>query len=354
MKRYTLSVMTIAAAALLLIGAEREGGGGSRGGGGEAHGGGGGEAHVSAGGGHASPAPAPASRRAGPSTVYRQQRVTVPRASMPAPEHTIRDQSRPVYPRSNESGKPITQRASAVPPAQHAAVMRNTNVVRGIQAQQRTEVVPNRYYWHNDRGVRYSHYYDGHNHWYGFYHGSAFYWTRYYSDRWWWYDPLHLRWVFWWSGFWWWPGPGGAPYVYVDNNYYPYEDSGVTVEHVQEQPAPAEMPEPDAGQTVASPDGKRMVQIFGAEGQAFLYDKTATPPTFMKYLGQGVSQVRFSAATPGAAAQILVEYKDNTFALFDPDGNSQSSAVKAEESTTPAPPETPDSIPPPPSSAPGQ
>jgi hypothetical protein len=272
---------------------------------------------------------------------------------MPARENVLHDRARPVYPRSNESGKPITQRASAAPPSQHTTVVRNTTIVRNIQTQQRTEVVPNRYYWHDYDGMRYSHYYDGYNHWYGFYEGPTFYWTRYYSDRWWWYDPLALRWVFWWNGFWWWPGPAGVPYVYVDNSYYPYEDSGVTVVHVQEQPAPAEMPEPDAGKTVNSPDGKRMVQVFGAEGQAFLYDKTAAPPTFMKYLGAGVSQVRFSAGA-GGATQILVEYKDNTFALFDQNGNSQSSAVKAEDSKAPAPPEAPDSIPPPPTSAPGR
>jgi hypothetical protein len=67
-----------------------------------------------------------------------------------------------------------------------------------------------------------------------------------------------------------------------------------------------------------------------------------------------VTQVRFSGGTAGAPSQILVEYKDNTFALFDADGNSQSSAVQAEGATAPAPPETPDSIPPPPTSAPGQ
>jgi hypothetical protein len=273
---------------------------------------------------------------------------------MPAPEHAIHDQARPVYPqRSGEEGGRITQRASGVPPAHHATVVQNTNVVRNIQTQQRTEVVPNHYYWHNDHGMRYSHYYDGHNHWYGFYHGPTFYWTRYYGDRWWWFDGPHARWVFWWDGFWWWPGVGGVPYVYVDNNYYPYEGTGVTVEQAEEQPAPAAIPPANAGSATKSPDGRRMVQI-GSDGQAFLYDNTKSPPTFMKYLGQGVTQVRFSGGTAGTPSQILVEYKDNTFALFDADGNSQSSAVQTEGATAPAPPDTPDSIPPPPSSAPGQ
>ena len=322
MKRNMLSVLTVAAAALFLIGAGREGVGG--GGGGRSGG-----------------------------TVYRRHRVAVPKASMPEKGHTVSDQGRAVYPQRNESGGAITQRASVVPPAHHAAVDRSPGLVRNIQTQQRGEVVPNHYYWHNDNGMRYSHYYDGHNHWYGFYHGPTFYWTRYYGNRWWWFDGPHSRWVFWWDGFWWWPGVGGVPYVYVDNNYYPYEDSGVTVERAEEQPAPASVPAPSSGGTKASPDGRRMVQM-GADGQAFLYDKTKTPPTFMKYLGQGVSQVRFSGGTGGAPLQVLVEYKDNTFALFDGDGNSQSSAVQSTEAATPAPPETPDSIPPPPTSAPGQ
>src|SRR6185312_3403334 len=222
-----------------------------------------------------------------------------------------------------------------------------------IRAQQRTEIVPNRYYWHNDHGVHYSNYYDGHHHWYGFYHGPPFYWTRYYGNYWWWYDPLYARWVFWSNGYWWWPGPGGAPYVYVDNAYYPYSDAGVTIEHVAEQPAPASLPDAGSGSTVNSPDGKRMVQIFGDDAQAFLYDKTETPPKFLRYLGAGAAKVRFSTGAAGTP-QVLVEYKDDTFSLFDQDGNSQSAEVKQEESASPAPPpDTPDSIPPPPTSAPG-
>ena len=352
MKRNMLSALTVAAAALFLIGAGRDGGD-SHGGGGNSHG-----------GGQRSSAPSPSAGRSAPSTgrspstVYRRQRVEVPRASMPAAANVVRDQSRAVYPSRNESGARITQRAAAAPPAHHLAVVQNSAVVRNVQAQQRTEVVPNHYYWHNDKGMRYSHYYDGHNHWYGFYHGPTFYWTRYHGDRWWWYDAGRGRWDFWWDGFWWWPGPGGAAYVYVDNNYYPYEGAGVTVEQAEEQPAPASIPAASAaggaGGPKVSPDGRRMIQIVGADEQAFLYDKTASPPTFMKYLGSGVTQVRFSGGSAGTPSQILVEYKDNTFALFDAEGNSQSSAVQTEESTAPAPPESPDAIPPPPTSAPGQ
>ncbi|MFI5362497.1 MAG: hypothetical protein ACHQ49_11050 [Elusimicrobiota bacterium] len=357
MKRNRISVLTIAAAALCLIGAGREGGGShggggaSRGGGGVSHGGGG----ASRGGGRSS---SPESGHM--STIYRRQRVNVPRASMP--ERAINDQNRAVVPNHMAGGGRITQRAAGTPPSHHLTVTRNDTLVRNIGAQQRNEVVPNHYYWHNDNGVRYSHYYDGRNHWYGFYHGPTFYWTRYYGNRWWWFDGPHSHWDFWWDGYWWWTGPGGAPYVYVDNNYYPYDASGgVTVVQPEEQPVPATIPPPNAAATPAnpavtkdSPDGQRMVQVFGADAQAFLYDKTKTPPVFMKFLGSGVLQARFSGGTGGAPLQILVEYKDDTFALFDADGNSQDSAVQSTEASIPAPPENPDSIPPPPTSAPGQ
>ena len=287
----------------------------------------------------------------GSHTVYRRQRVSIPRPSMPS--HVVNDRARASYPERDGSGARISQRAAATPPTQHAAVARNAGFAHNMGSLERTEVVPNHYYWHNDGGIRYSHYYDGHYHWYGFYHGPNFYWTRYYGNRWWWFDAnLGGRWVFWWDGFWWWAGPGGVPYVYADNSYYPYEDSGVTVEHEEDMPAPASVPAPDKGSTTSSPDGRRMAQVFGSDSQAFLYDKTATPPVFLKYLGQGVSKVRFSGGTAGTPLQVLVEYKDNTFALFDEDGNSQSSAVKSAETKNTPP--IPDSVPPPPNSAPGQ
>jgi hypothetical protein len=66
-----------------------------------------------------------------------------------------------------------------------------------------------------------------------------------------------------------------------------------------------------------------------------------------------VSKVRYSGGTAAAPLQILVEYKDDTFAMFDADGNSQKSAVQAAESKEAAP-AVPDSIPAQPTSAPGQ
>lgn len=316
MKRILASVLAIAAAALALMGAGRERGG------------------------------ADFSR----DRIYHRRRIAVPKPSMPS--RAVSGPSRASFPERDASGVRISQPAAVTPPAHHASVVRNAEVVRNIGIQQRVEVVPNRYYWHSDAGARYSHYYDGRVHWYGFYHGPSFYWTRYYGDRWWWYDRGGARWVFWWGGFWWWPAPGGAAYVYVDGHYYPYESSGVTVDRAQIQAPPGEIPAPNRASASKSPDGRRMVQI-GSDGQAFLYDNAASPPTFLKFLGTGASKVRFAGGSAGAPLQILVEYKDDTFALFDADGNSQSSAVREAETKT-EPPPAPDSIPAPPASAPGQ
>jgi hypothetical protein len=286
-------------------------------------------------------------------TIYRQRRVAVPKPAMPRAEHVVHDQPRAVAPHVDERGARISAPAAAAPPAHHAEVVRSAQFTRGVTRVERTEVVPNRYFWHNDGGIRYSHFYDGRNHWYGFYHGPTFYWTRFHHNRWWWFDAHFGRWVFWWDGFWWWPGPGGLAYVYVDNAYYPYEGAGVTVQNPETMPAPASVPAPGQGAEAVSPDGRRMVEISGADGQAFLYDKTVTPPSYLMYLGKGASKVRYSGGTGGAPLQILVEFKDDTFALFDADGKSQKAAVTAAAPEGEAPP-APDSIPPPPDSAPGQ
>jgi hypothetical protein len=325
MKRSTLSWLAVGAAALVLAGAGRENGGG--GGGGRAASGG------AKGGG----------------TVYRMRRVSVPRPAMPA--RAVTSRPRASFPSRDGAGGRISQPAARTPPAHHAAVMGNASFTGGLQRLQRSETIPNHYYWHDQGGLRYSHYYDGHSHWYGFYHGPTFYWTQYYGNRWWWYDAQVARWDFWDNGYWWWSGPGGA-YVYMDNGYYPYDTTGVTVESQETLTTPASVPAPGQGAATVSPDKTRLVQVFGPSAQAFLYDDAATPPRFLKYLGDGVLKVRYSGGSAGAPLQILIEFKDDTFALFDANGDSQSKAIQSAEtkSSTPA---VPASIPPPPTSAPG-
>jgi hypothetical protein len=257
----------------------------------------------------------------------------------------VRDERRINWPERFENGTQIVQRAATIAPREHALVARNTTVVRNIQRQQRVEVVPNRYYWHVDGGIRYCHYFDHGIHWYGFYHGPSFYWTRFYGDRWWWFDAGFGRWVYWWDGYWWWPGPTGVLYVYVDNNYYPYEEGGVTVKRPEVVQPPENVPSSNEGSTWNSPDGKRMVQVFGSNAEAFLYDKSGKEPVFLKYLGKGIDKVRFSGGTEGKPTQILIDFKDGSFALYTEDGDPVDAAVSP-QSTPPLPTAPPPNAPP--------
>ncbi len=230
---------------------------------------------------------------------------------------------RPAWPTRYGGGGVIRSSPALHPPARHTGVVRNRAVMRDIRAQQRVEVVPGRYYWHDANGLRYVHYLDRNRaDWYGFYFGPRFYWCRRWDDRWWWYDPTLANWTFWYDGYWWWQAPAGVMYVYVDNNFYPYdEESGVVTVKQPEVQAPAgQAPEPGQGRVFKSPDGARMVQISGAKAEAFLYDDTRKPPVFMKYLARGVERARFSGGAGERPLEILLDFKDGTFALFDAGG----------------------------------
>ena len=217
--------------------------------------------------------------------------------------------------------------------------------VRELTRIERAETEPNHYYWHTENNTTYTHYYTGQDHWYGFYAGPTFYWTQYYGAYWWYYDPYGMRWVYWSNGFWWWPGPGGAYYVYLDDRYYPYEPyRGEAAIRRAYAEAPKEV-------TTLSPDKRRLAQIMGADAEAFLYDNTVAPPNFLKFLGRGVSKVRFTEGGKDEPARILIENKNGTFALFDADGNPQK--ADADKGDAAVPPPKPASIPPAPTSAPG-
>jgi hypothetical protein len=217
------------------------------------------------------------------------------------------------------AGRTRIVRESKTPaPERHGAIATNTTIVRDIENHQRTEVVPDRNYWHNVHGTRYCHTYRSGFHWYGFYFGPHFYWTRYYGGRWWWYDRGFGHWVYWGNGYWWWPGPGGATYVFVDNAYYPREEAPVDVEPPAAEEPPS-APE-EAGGEWTSPDGKRAVQIHGPQSEAFLYDQSGKEPVYMGYLGKNVEKVRFSGGKDGKPVRILIDFRNGDFALFSADG----------------------------------
>ena len=273
-----------------------------------------------------------------PRVVIKMRRVAVP---APRPivheEHIVRDEHRVEYPRRDERGVAIVKTAALVPPAHHATIMGNAAFLTAALGLAAVETARNHYYWHTDHGVKFCHYDDAHgNHWYGFYHGKTFYWTRYNAGRWWWHDDRFGRWVYWSDGYWWWQGPNGHSYVYVQNNYYPYENGAVVVQNPELQPPATTNPAPNEGKTYPSPDGTRLVQIYGPRSEAFLYAQSPTGPAFLKYLGENVAVAKFSAS--GGQTEVLLNFKDGSFAVYDSNG----AALEAPSSTASLPPPSPD------------
>ena len=62
-----------------------------------------------------------------------------------------------------------------------------------------------------------------------------------------------------------------------------------------------------------------MVQVVGAQDEAFLYDMTGKAPAFIKYLDKDVTNVRFTAAAGGHVIEINMQ--DGHIERFDYKGN---------------------------------
>lgn len=203
-----------------------------------------------------------------------------------------------------------------------------------IQRREGIETVPHRHYWHGSGRGRYSHYYDGRVHWYGHPSGPSFVWMRPYGGLWWTWDARLSRWTYWNDGFWWWPGPGGVQYVFVDNDYYPHDS-------IRRVPPTATQTGDERG-VWTSPDGRRLIELTGSDDEALLYDKSTSPPAYIRFLGKDVVRIRFSS---GAPPTILVDFRGGSFALFDYDGRRLDTAAPAGVKGTPPATELP---PPPP------
>ncbi len=172
------------------------------------------------------------------------------------------------------------------------------------------------YYWHTGDSFNYCHYVDSWGyHWYGWYAGDNCFWTRYYSDRWWFYDDNLDRWCFWDSGYWWWQDPDhvGDLYLYDYNSdqYIPCDSS---------EDAVVTTVQPGTATIYSSPDGTRTVKIMGG-GDCFLFD-TAIPPSFNPiYLASQVTNVQFSDNSDGSPLQIMLTLSDGSSDIFDDQGN---------------------------------
>ncbi|NNN04878.1 MAG: hypothetical protein HKL90_03160 [Elusimicrobia bacterium] len=214
----------------------------------------------------------------------------------------------------------------------HGAVSGVQGFARRALALQSSETRVNHPYWHDVGGMRYAHWYDGRRHWYGFYNGPQFYWTRYDDNRWWWYDQGADRWLYWHDNYWWWNNPNApqTPYVVIGDSYYPYDET------LQQPAASADAEPTDSSdaiaaadsnggganeQAVVSPDSTREVQIYGERREAFLYDRSSGEPQFLAYLAPGVKSAQFSEST-GDKLQVLLLLLDGTYDVFDAQGRS--------------------------------
>ena len=145
--------------------------------------------------------------------------------------------------------------------------------------------------------------------------------ARWYGGHWWWRDPFYDRWLFWHSGYWWWPAPWGVTFVYYDDSYYPYRDGAVYSEPAPQSQAQPPAPAAPGASSYKSPDGRRTVQVYGPNSEAFLYDSTSDPPVFLQFLRGGVEKVRYSGE--GRRLRIMLELKDGGFVIYDASGRPQ-------------------------------
>jgi len=259
-----------------------------------------------------------------PPVVIKQHEYPMPAAPRPRTQSIIRDQRSMSLPRSDATGAPFRAGALQGPPA-HAGIIRDPGFSSRIGIERGHELESGRFFWHRFGGYPYCHtFFDGVD-WYGFYFGSAFFWTRYYDSYWWWYDPVYARWVFWYNDYWWWPGPDNELYVYMDNNYFPYDSERqvATVKRPQVmQPPTATPPSAAEGGGVASPDNSRLLRVLGPGNEAFLYEKKdGQEPVFLKYLGKDVTEGRFTKGEGGRGTVLILTFQDGAYALFDNDGN---------------------------------
>jgi hypothetical protein len=292
-----------------------------------------------------SPAPSPAAAASQP-RVHISPRVTAPvvrrpEATAPSAGFSPSPAGRAarVAPAQSPSSTFTRSRPAAAPITRFSPA--TTGPVR-IQRREGVENVQGRHYWHESGGRRYSHFYDGRVHWYGYPFGASFFWMRPFGGFWWTWDARFSRWCYWYDGFWWWPGPGGTQFVYTNDNYYPYD----TVRQGAYTAPPS--PPADTSGSWMSPDGTRLVEIAGPDAEAILYDKRPATPAYIRFLGKDVQKVRFSSGSPGSPPTILVEFRDGSFAVFDYDGRRLDNAKPAEVKEAPPPADVP---PPPPAGA---
>ncbi|MDE2038567.1 MAG: hypothetical protein KGJ45_00960 [Elusimicrobia bacterium] len=232
---------------------------------------------------------------------------------------------------------PIHQRLFPTAPyrANQLAFINNAAMINRIRYLNTIELERNRYYWHEWGNSRYCHYYDQWGyHWYGFYVDDDYFWTRYWGDRYWWYDPYWHRWDYLRDGRWWWQDDDDVIFIYVpeSNVYYRYDDAPGGVVMTPDPTPPIETP-PVATPNVTkkvfySADGSLSVTITADElRQAYLYDMvdTSKQPVL---LGSGVTDVEFASPTAEEPWSVIITELDGSKLYFYADGSQYEPAVQ--------------------------
>jgi hypothetical protein len=236
--------------------------------------------------------------------------------------HTDKAHSVIAYPRTGFNNRPLNAVAVSSRHFNDSVVRTHMSLVAGVSWQEKirgfnlTETSYNHYYWHNNGNFTYCHYIDNSGyHWYGWYVGNKYFWTRNFNNRWWWYDSGYDRWCFWNDGFWWWQDP------YHMGDLYCYNDTGYIPVNSAEDNVAVTVPENNNTHDFTSPDNSRIVRVVADTEDAYLYD-TANPPAFNPiYLASGVKDVMYSDPNNGRPLEIILKLNDNSFDMFDANGN---------------------------------
>ncbi len=264
--------------------------------------------------------PAGEERRAAPA--QRPVRPEPARMSESQVLRTPRRESNAPAPQWGPGGRPFKADVAHRPPPHATRMFADPRLQETVRRCEIRERVPGRYSWHRHDGHDFCHYYDrAGRHWYGWVVGVNFHWSRWHAGYWWWYDTRHDRWCYWHSGHWWWPSPGRTRvvYVYLNDRYVPASEAPAVAPAAPEEPAQAAAPVPE-DRYFRNPAMDRMVGVFGANRDAFLYDASEKQAFRPVFLASGVKDVRMSDDSTGRPLQILVEKEDGTFEVFDAQG----------------------------------
>lgn len=248
-------------------------------------------------------------------------RLSVPRAPQTRPTlpDGMRGDGRPALPTTDHEGRPITDKLlDRAPKGDHLNGIRDTNIMARVPEHNRFETERGRYYWHETAGRRYCHYVDPYDrHWYGWSWGGYFFWSMWCGNSWWWYNTGCGCWNYWYGGYWWRYSDTHVTYVYIDNDYYEYNqgNGGVTLQA-------------EASKSFYSEDGSRVVHVYGENNDAFLYDTAPQPAFDPVFLASKVKNVIFRNTGEGQLLKILVITEEASangpierFDEFDADGH---------------------------------